>query len=140
MMETLSDVELSAELQELYLQNKQWLSDVLFLEDETRFFRKIFSRVASAPFQETSEVHYIHTSLGELEDHRNMLKKLVLSHQKSLEALLGDMNLVFGLELMEENTRIIREIQELFALDRSLKVRLFLFVADYPEQEGLLPS
>ena len=51
-MTTLIDQQLSSELQELYLQNKQWYSDVLFLEDETAFFQKLFGSVLSTVAKE----------------------------------------------------------------------------------------
>jgi hypothetical protein len=37
-MDASNQIILSAELQELYLLNKEWFSEVLFLEDETRFY------------------------------------------------------------------------------------------------------
>ena len=51
-MITSSDPQLSSELQELYLQNKQWLSDVLFLEDETRFFQTLFNTALSSALED----------------------------------------------------------------------------------------
>ena len=50
-METTQNEQLASELQELYLENKGWLSDVIFMEDEFRFFRKLFDKVV------TLEIH-----------------------------------------------------------------------------------
>jgi len=44
-MDTLIQPTLSEELQELYLENKEWLSDILFVEDEVRFLKKVTDQV-----------------------------------------------------------------------------------------------
>lgn len=129
-MKTPSDTQLSSELQELYLQNKQWLSDVLFLEDETRFFSKIFDHVLSSTIKEShfQEVQFINASLCELEERRDDLKKLVIHHQQLLESLLVDSNKAIGLNLIEENTEIMNNINVLFATDKSVKKKLYSLV------------
>jgi hypothetical protein len=84
-MET-SEAQLSTELQELYLGNKEKLSDLLFLEDETRFFQKLFEKVllANVKKEKFQEIEFINLSLGELQRRRNKLLVLINSQQHSV--------------------------------------------------------
>ena len=52
-METIEQKYLVAELQELYLQNNEWLSDLAFLEDEMRLFKKLFDKVITLAIHES---------------------------------------------------------------------------------------
>jgi hypothetical protein len=122
-----SDPQLSSELQELYLQNKQWLSDVLFLEDETRFFQTLFNKALSSGLEDNrfKELQLINISLNELEERRNNVRNLVNRHQQMLEAMLIDQNKIIGLELISENEEVINEIKSLFISDKLIKKELY---------------
>ena len=72
-MGTLSDPQLSTELQEYYLVNKQWFSDFLFLEDEMRFFNKYLAayfpprqEMTSLRVSNASVYFYINSKNGEI--------------------------------------------------------------------------
>ena len=79
-MNNQTEQQLSSELQELYLENKQWLSDVLFLEDEAAFFQKLFESVLSSAVKENlvTEILFINASLKQLEERskKNLLKNI----------------------------------------------------------------
>lgn len=126
-MITSSDPQLSSELQELYLQNKQWLSDVLFLEDETRFFQTLFNKALSSAVEDNrfKELQLINIGLNELEEHRNNVRNLVNRHQQMLESMLKDQNKIIGLELISENEEVINEIKSLFISDKLIKKELY---------------
>ena len=119
------DPQLSFELQELYLRNKQWLSDIMFLEDESRFFQKLFNKVLASTLSEGSfeKVNSIDFSLHELEESRNNLRELVRNYQHGLEAMVGDKERAVGLELMTVN-----EINSLVIADRQVKKELYTLV------------
>lgn len=129
-MHTHSDAQLLSELQKTHLLNKQWFSDVLFLEDETRFFQKLFDMVfSSANIKERfQEVQFINASITELEERRNQLKALVIHHQHLVEAILKDPTEKTGLELISKNEVIISEIKILFNSDKVIKRELYHLV------------
>jgi len=83
-MNTQTDAQLSSELQEIHLLNKQWLSDVFFLEDETRFFQKLFDSVLSSAIKKErfQEVQFVNASITELEERRTKLKALITINTK----------------------------------------------------------
>lgn len=47
-----AEAQLSSELQELYLENKETLSDILFLEVESRFLEKLLEKVLLSSLKE----------------------------------------------------------------------------------------
>lgn len=129
-MDVLSESRLSTELQELYLQNKEWMSHVLFLEDENRFFQKLFGQklFVIGKSHTTRQINLISESLANLYERTVKLKSLVLKHQHLLEDILKDAEHSVGLNLIEEHATITAEVQELLLSDRLLKSKLFLMV------------
>lgn len=129
-MDVLSESRLSAELQELYLQNKEWMSHVLFLEDENRFFQKLFGQklFVIGKSHTTKQINLISGSLANLYERTVKLKSLVIKHQHLLEDILKDKEHTVGLNLIEEHAVITAEVQELLLSDRLLKSKLFLMV------------
>ncbi|RZL50700.1 MAG: hypothetical protein EOP00_02955 [Pedobacter sp.] len=131
-METISKSTLSAELQELYLQNKEWMSQVLFLEDESRFFQKLFGQklFLIGKNHTTKQINLICGNLEALHQRTSKLKALVNAHQHLLESILKDAELHVNLNLIEEHASITSEIKQLLYTDRLLKSELFLMVED----------
>jgi hypothetical protein len=106
------DLQLSQELQELYLENKEWLSQLLFLEDEYRFFHQLFeNRYSTIAIQHSSEeLTFVGDSLAELKNQIDQLKALIAKHQHLLETILKDKKQNIGIELIEENSTIAIQI------------------------------
>ena len=129
-MNNQTEQQLSSELQELYLENKQWLSDVLFLEDEAAFFQKLFESVLSSAVKENllTEILFINASLRQLEERRKEQKELILKHQHLLENLIKDQSKKIGLDLIIGNEKIIEEIKSLFISEKLLKKELYILV------------
>ena len=129
-MNNQTEQQLSSELQELYLENKQWLSDVLFLEDEAAFFQKLFESVLLSAVKENlvTEILFINASLKQLEERRKEQKKLILKHQHLLENLIKDQSKKIGLDLIIDNEKIIEEIKSLFISEKLLKKELYILV------------
>lgn len=121
---------LSAELQELYLLNKEWFSDVLFLEDETRFYKKIFTKLLLSKIKEEHyhEVQSVNQSLLALEKRREDLKALIVRHQHLLETLIKDPAKEMSIKFIDENTLIVEEIKSVFDSDKAIKKELFKLV------------
>ena len=129
-MSTQTDAQLSAELQEIHLLNKQWLSDVLFLEDETRFFQKLFDTILSSAIKKErfQEVQFVNASITEIEERRNHLKTLIVHHQHVVESILKDSTEKIGLDLISKNEVITNEIKALFNADKLIKKELYQLV------------
>jgi len=126
-METLIDSTLSAELQELYLENKEWLSDILFLEDEMRFFKNLFNQVLSGKVERENlqQLEMISASLNVIVERRKHLKNILECRKSQIEQLLVGNAVKIGIELVEEDAAIIAEIKSLMAAEKLLKDELF---------------
>lgn len=129
---------LSEELQELYLENKEWLSDIAFLEDESHFLRNLFGESFSGAANNLKQMEKLNDQLIKLGDHRLLLKKLVLQHKDLIENILKDPNNAMNMSLIEENEKISSGIRTLFKEDRQVKKDLFDLVEGLKKKPGLL--
>lgn len=136
-MGTLSNPQLSAELQEFHLINKQWFSDVLFLEDEMRFFKKVFDRLFQLSVRDDKfkDIQRISIFLEKLEQRRNHLKTRLIRHQQIVEFMLEVDKAEIGSDTLDENDFLINEIKELFISDRLIKKELFTMVEELIQEE-----
>lgn len=128
-MNTIPDLQLSAELQELYLENKEWISQLQFLKDEYRFFTKLFDKEQIATKKHNSEqMLMIGDSLIQLHQKIEELEKLTAAHQHLIETILKDQKHYISLELIEQNVSISKEIKLLLSTDKLIKKDLFALV------------
>jgi hypothetical protein len=128
-MNTIPDLQLSSELQELYLENKEWISELQFLKDEYRFFTKLFDeKQIAAKIHSPEEILIIEDNLAQLQQKINKLEQLTTKHQHLIESMLKDKDLHIGLELIEQNVAIGKEIKLLLKTDRLIKNNLFALV------------
>ncbi len=136
-MSTLSNPQLSAELQGFYLMNKQWLSDVIFLEDEIRFYKKVFDRFFSSSVMDDKFNHAqpLNILLLELEERRKHLKTRLIRHQKIVEFMLEVDKAEIGADTLDENVSLVNEIEELFNSNQHLKKELFTMVDQIIKEE-----
>lgn len=136
-MTTAIDTQLSSEFQELFLENKEWLADVLFLEDEIRFITKLmkvnFQKAVKTP--RLTEMQGLMAELQQLEKRCSELKTMVEMNQHSLETCISDPESLTGLDLIENCTWIQQEIKVLFKADASLKRELFALVLTLMDQK-----
>lgn len=137
-METIEQKQLSAELQGLYLDNKEWLSDICFLEDEMRFFKKLFGKVITLSIQENrvGEIHPVNKSLTELNDKRQALKNLIIKHQNDLEALIKDQSKTTGIGFINDNAQIVEKIKALFTEEKVVRKNLYKLTEKVFEDEN----
>jgi hypothetical protein len=136
-MNTQTDAQLSSELQEIHLLNKQWLSDVFFLEDETRCFQKLFDSVLSSAIKKErfQEVQFVNASITELEERRTKLKALIIHYQHQVESVLVDSTEQMGLDFIKKNAAIANEIKMLFDSDKLIKRELYQLVESIIRQD-----
>ncbi|MFP5081750.1 hypothetical protein [Pedobacter sp. JCM 36344] len=126
-MDTLIQPTLSEELQELYLENKEWLSDILFVEDEVRFLKKVTDQVLLGKIQQDDlrQIEMINESLNVILERRKQLRSLLDLRKHKLEQLLRGSSVAIGVELIEEDAAIIVQIKSLMAAERIRKQELF---------------
>ena len=129
-METKIESQLSLELQEMYLENKEWLSDILFLADEMRFFQDIFQKLITSPIKQNNaeKVEFVNVSLTSLQERRDHLKSTLNNRQHVLESMLKDEVKTITIAFIEEDTAIVKEIKALLAIDKEVKKELFALI------------
>ena len=129
-MDLISESTLSTELQELYLQNKEWMSQVCFLEDESRFYQKLFGEKLFyiGKKHTAKEIDAITESLAILSEKTLALKELVNKHQHMLEGILKTEDLNVDMKLIEEHSELTKEINEQLLANRIVKSDLFRMV------------
>lgn len=128
-MNTNPDLQLSSELQELYLENKEWMAQLQFLKDEYRFFIKLFdSEQIAARKHSVEQVLMIGDNLMLLRQKIEALEKLTITHQHLIATILKDEKQQVGLALIEQNTTIGKEIKLLLNTSQLIKKDLFALV------------
>lgn len=128
-MNITTDLQLSSELQELYLENKEWISQLQFLKDEYRFFIKLFDTEQTATRKHSvKQILMIGDSLLLLRQKIAELEKLTIAHQHLITTILKDKQHYIGLELIEQNTVIGKEIKLLLKTSQLIKKDLFELV------------
>lgn len=131
-MEPKIEAQLSSELQEMYLENKEWSSDILFLEDEMRFFQQLLQKQLESPVKHDNaeQVAFINSSLNALQERRNHLKSILDNRKHVLEAMLRDEMRTITLTFIEEDAAIVKEIKALLATDKEVKKELFALIEE----------
>ena len=129
-METKIEAQLASELQEMYLENKEWQSDILFLADEMRFFQEIFKKLVTSPIKQNNaeKVAFVNASLTSLQERRDHLKNTLNNRQHVLESMLKDEVKTITIAFIEEDTAIVKEIKALLATDKEVKKELFALI------------
>ncbi|MEJ7558018.1 MAG: hypothetical protein WKF66_06885 [Pedobacter sp.] len=126
-MKKVIDSTLSAELQELYLENKEWLSDLLYLQDEMRFFKKLFNQILSTGVEREHllKLEMITSSMNCIKNRRTHLKTLLESRKSQLSQLLQGNDVEIKIEFIEEDAAIVLEINSIMLAETVLKNELF---------------
>jgi chaperonin cofactor prefoldin len=129
-MKTLIDSTLSAELQELYLENKEWLSNILFLEDEMQFLNRLFKRILEGKIQREClpQIEKNTAVLNIILQRRKQLKIVLMKRKRHIEKLLDGTTVTISLSLIDEDAEIIREIKSLMLAEKILRDELFALV------------
>jgi len=129
-MDLISESTLSTELQELYLQNKEWMSEVCFLEDESRFYQKLFGEKLFyiGKKHTVKEIDAITKNLTILSEKTMAIRELVIKHQHMLEGILKTEDLNVDMNLIEEHSKLTADINEQLLANRIVKSDLFRMV------------
>jgi hypothetical protein len=116
----IEDSQLDAELQELYLINKQWLSDLEFLDTEFEFLRKL-AATASVAVIRNEELN----SLFMIKNSYSFLKPDLLAYLHKLEPLIKAESKQLDLTLIESYTQLKTRLADMFDQCRKLKKEIF---------------
>ena len=120
MTTAIENSELDTELQELYLVNKQWLSDLEFLDTEFEFLGKLAATAAVAVVR-NEELN----SLNIIENSYAFLKKDVLAYLHRLEPLIVAESKKLDLNFLEDFIQLKTRLADMFAQCSKLKKEIF---------------
>ncbi len=138
-METNIETQLSFELQEIYLENKEWLSNILFLEDEMRFFQQILKKAIGFSIKQSDleKIDCIQLNLTTLQERTDDLKRKLDNRQEILQSMLKDEVKTITIDFIEEDTAIVTEIKVLLAIDKVVKNELFALIEGLQVKEKI---
>ncbi len=138
-METNIETQLSFELQEIYLENKEWLSNILFLEDEMRFFQQILKKAIGFSIKQSDleKIDCIQLNLTTLQERTDDLKRKLDNRQQILQSMLKDEVKTITIDFIEEDTAIVTEIKELLGIDKVVKNELFALIEGLQVKEKI---
>jgi len=129
MTTTIEDNELEAELQELYLVDKQWLSDLEFLDTEFQFLRKL----ATANSVSIVSNKALNNVLG-VEKMYKRLKRDMLAYLHVLEPLIIAKTKTIDLPIIENYSQLKQRLDEMF--QQCQKLKKDIFKASKPDISG----
>lgn len=120
MTTAIEDNELEAELQELYLVDKQWLSDLEFLDTEFEFLRKLAATNPVAVVR-NEELN----NLVVIENTYTFLKKDLRAYLHQLGPLVIAKTKLLDLSLIENYAQLKKRLTEMFQQCQQLKKDIF---------------
>jgi mannose-1-phosphate guanylyltransferase len=128
-MITIADLQFSEELQELYLENKEYNAQLKFLQDEYRFFTKLLDAEQFDFKNKTEEqVILVEKSLTQLKEKLKKVEELAGQHKQLIESVLKNPKQPIDLTLIEMNATLGDSLKSLLQADREIKTELFTLV------------
>lgn len=104
--------ELDAELQDLYLQSKQWIPDLKFLEKEIEILKIIFTKNSKS--KPKKDIECLLATAQHLNTCCENLQFRVKVYLQSLEELIFDPLKPFSLQIIEAHSLFAGEIKNIF--------------------------
>jgi hypothetical protein len=139
MTTTLEADELNTEIQELYLENKQRVSDLEFLAIELKF---IITRLESKAtplirFNNFNKLAALLAESAETGATQLRMKSDLAKYSKKLESLINDSSHQYGIDLIEINSTLEREYGDYWKGFQSFKNRSFDLTKHMLKKDGL---
>ena len=108
------------------------------MEDEICFYKKLFNKVITAAIHENRvmELSPLSKKLGQLDEKKETLKLLITKNQHLLESIIKDAEKAVGIEVIEENAEITKEIKSLFIEERAIRKALFSISENIFDEEN----
>lgn len=120
MTTAIEDSELNTELQELYLEAKQWITDLDFLDSELLFLKKL-SGTMPVQANKKEEIE----KLSGIEKAYTSLKEEMYAYQHQLEPLIAQKKENFTLGLIETYTHLKWRLDEILHGCQTVKKSIF---------------
>lgn len=123
------DSELEFELQELYIESKNWLQDLSFLGDEIRFFNNMLVKYlnADASVELNAKKNELKLRIAGLKNLADDLKKEVNDFVSYLEPFINDLNKDIPMELLAGFNELDQKVKASLGSVKSLKLELFSY-------------
>ena len=121
MTTAIENSELNTELQELYLQAKQWIADLDFLDSELVFLNKL-TTILPLPTDRKKDIK----KLAGVEKAYIVLKEEMVSYLHQLEPLITQKNGDFTLGLIETYTHLKSRLDEVLHDCQTVKNSVFI--------------
>lgn len=127
MTTTIENNELNAELQELYLKSKHWISDLGFLESELEFLKKLFGRTSSPLIKndDFEKITEILIKTAKIEKAQLDLKSDIVNYLHKLEPLIIESKQNFDISLIETHAQLELDLSEILLAFKSVKTMVF---------------
>jgi hypothetical protein len=123
MKKIISDSQLEFELQELYIESKNWLQDLSFLSDEIRFFKnmlvKYLSPDASGVVNEKNGE--LTRNIAELQLLKDRTEAEISDFLNYLEDFMRDSNKTISIELISKFNVLDEKVRGVFAIVKQIK-------------------
>lgn len=132
MTTVIEENQLNAELQELYLISKHWISDLEFFTRDLSFLQKLVERCwAQSKKHEISEnLLELKLNVLNLQTQNAEIKGKVSNYLALLEPLISNANHNYELNLIETHSLLEREIGALLQIFKSVKQRVFKLTSE----------
>lgn len=114
MRTAIEDIELKTELQELYLKNKQWITDLAFLESELAYLKSFLKK-------NEPEKEEVYVRLSGSETVLAKLKTDLLTYLHRIENLIKYPGQLFDLSIIETYALLEIRSKEALKLFKELK-------------------
>lgn len=120
MTTAIEDGELNTELQELYLEAKQWIADLDFLDSELAFLNKLTANLTAQAAQKDGI-----EKLAGVEKAYLGLKEEMLAFLRKLEPLISQKKEKFNIDLIETYTHLKWRLDEVLHSCQTVKNSVF---------------
>ncbi len=121
---TIENNELEAELQELVLIGKQWISELDFLQCELEVLNKLFKKasfmISKVDFDKRNNLEKIHINLrNRIQEYLQILEALVINPKHKIDISLVDSYTQLARELEQVLQRLLNFKNKIFNLNKS---------------------
>jgi hypothetical protein len=142
MKTTIAADELNTEIQELYLENKQRISNLEFLEMELDFIIKRLESTSAplARLNNSKQVAALLVESGEKGVAQLRMKCDIAKYLDRLESLMNDSSQQYGIDLIEINSALEREYSDYLLGFQAFKTRAFDLTKHLLKEEELASS
>jgi hypothetical protein len=133
----IEDKELTAELQELYLEGKEWISDLDFMETDIDFLKKLYfglMKNSAAPSADTA------MGIGALEQSQRSLKSRIRGYLHTIEPLIINSDTTFQFSLLETFNILQHDLYETSATYKAVKNQVFALTKDVIKDSRVLTN